>query len=80
MYASERWRKLRIIYLRRHPLCKDCEAVGMVTPATEVDHITAWRKGGTEARQQELLWDWHNLQALCKSCHSRKTMREVRTK
>ena len=40
----------------------------MVTAAAEVDHIIPLARGGTN--------DLANLQPLCKSCHSRKTMRE----
>lgn len=41
---------------------------GVIRPATEVDHIIPRSKGGTDI--------WENLQALCKSCHSKKTRRE----
>lgn len=65
-----RWRALRIMFLRRHPLCADPDGVhtGPV-PATDVDHIVPKRDGGRDA--------WDNLQALCHSCHSRKTAREL---
>ncbi|HMR01747.1 MAG TPA: HNH endonuclease [Candidatus Competibacter phosphatis] len=60
-----RWRRIRLMYLRAHPLCVECAAHGRTTQATEVDHITPLANGGTHAEE--------NLQALCKSCHSRKT-------
>ena len=59
-----RWRKLREQVLREEPYCRLCGA-----PASEVDHIVPRRRGGTDARS--------NLQPLCKSCHSSKTMREL---
>jgi hypothetical protein len=37
--------------------------------ATEVDHIQPLSRGGGH--------EWENLQALCKSCHSKKTARET---
>ncbi|MCR8827199.1 HNH endonuclease [Photobacterium sp. TY 1-4] len=40
-------------------------------PATDVDHITP-HKG-----DRRLFFDQSNWQSLCKSCHSRKTAREV---
>ena len=64
------WRKFRDGFLRRHPLCVMCEAQGRVTPATVVDHITP-HKGDTT-----LFWAKDNHQALCASCHSRKTLAE----
>jgi len=64
-----RWRRLRQMYLNAYPLCADpygCHAQhGELVPATEVDHIKSKCNDGTN--------DWNNLQALCKSCHSRKT-------
>lgn len=42
---------------------------GIVTPATDVDHVTPLRRGGTN--------DPANLQALCHPCHSRKTCAET---
>ncbi len=59
------WRKLRAAFLASHPFC---ESPGCLNAATEVDHKLALRKGGTH--------DEANLQALCRSCHSRKTVRD----
>ena len=57
------------MFLMRHPVCEDPFGVhaarGELVPATEVDHIVPKARGGPDA--------WDNLQALCKSCHSRKT-------
>lgn len=54
------WRVLRHRYLKAHPTCVQCGQ-----PATDVDHITPRRQGGTD--------EWSNLQGLCRECHSRKT-------
>ena len=66
------WRKLRTLHLNAHPLCVHCRAKGIITAATEVDHITPHR--GDFA----LRIDPANLQSLCKPCHSRKTATEDR--
>ncbi len=65
------WQRLRRWFLMRHPLCEHCERKGRATPATEVDHVVPIRAGGPRLDQA-------NLQALCKSCHSRKTVRDQR--
>lgn len=66
------WRKLRRMYLRRHPLCEDPDDVHGEdrVAATEVHHRVPLAAGGTNA--------FENLQALCKPCHSRITARESR--
>lgn len=64
-----RWRRLRLLFLARNPLCVDPfgihTAIHQVVAATDVDHIQPIERGGSHA--------WGNLQALCHSCHSRKT-------
>lgn len=57
------WQKLRLMILRGEPLCRRCGEA-----ASQVDHIVPLRKGGTNAQE--------NLQSLCHSCHSRKTITE----
>lgn len=63
------WRRLRAMHLAQEPLCRHCGRQGIVTPASEVDHIVPRSNGGSDK--------YENLQALCKSCHSRKTYREM---
>ena len=70
---DSRWRKYRLSYLRRHPLCVKCKAAGLITPATVVDHIQP-HKGDSS-----LFWEPSNHQALCSSCHSGDKQREERT-
>ena len=66
-----RWRKQRAMFLSAHPLCVDPFGVHprQVVAATDVDHIVARRRGGSD--------DVSNLQALCHSCHSKKTQEEM---
>jgi 5-methylcytosine-specific restriction protein A len=70
--ASERgyghsWRQARLNFLSSNPLCVQCHAKGYIVSATVVDHIIPHQ--GDEG----LFWDRDNWQALCRSCHSRKT-------
>jgi 5-methylcytosine-specific restriction endonuclease McrA len=65
-----RWQKARATFLERHPLCRHCQQKGVVTVATDVDHIIPHRGN------QQLFWDTSNWQSLCHSCHSVKTQAE----
>ena len=67
---NHKWRKVSKQYLQSHPLCVQCLKEGRYTAATVVDHIKPHR--GDSA----LMWDRNNWQALCKSCHDKKTWRE----
>lgn len=67
------WRKLRRVKLDRDPLCQHCLERDRTEAATEVDHITPIEDGGARL-------DLANLQSLCKSCHSKKTARDVRAR
>lgn len=61
------WRRLRVMYLRRNPVCVDPFGVhhNAIVVATDVDHIIPKRAAGRDA--------FDNFQALCHACHSRKT-------
>ena len=69
-YQSVRWREVRAAFLRQHPVCGACEQLGRVVPAVVADHVTPLKDGGAR-------FDTANLQALCISCHNRKTARET---
>jgi 5-methylcytosine-specific restriction protein A len=57
-----KWRFIRASYLKRHPRCERCGA-----KATEVHHID--ERGGEPGSNRD-----DNLEALCKSCHSKQTL------
>ncbi|KJV38197.1 HNH endonuclease [Acinetobacter brisouii] len=60
------WRKLREKVLQRDSyLCVQCNSVGQIAEATDVDHIIPKAHGGTD--------DMSNLQSLCSVCHKEKT-------
>ncbi|MFF0831010.1 HNH endonuclease [Brevibacillus sp. NPDC003359] len=65
-----RWRKARTNYLSLNPLCVHCWNDGKAMAATVVDHIKP-HKG-----DKLLFWDRANWQALCATCHSKKTAKE----
>jgi 5-methylcytosine-specific restriction protein A len=65
---NRKWQRIRRLYLDSNPLCVHCLQRGDTTPATQVDHILRLKWGGTHHPS--------NLQALCASCHARKTQLE----
>ena len=65
LYRTARWQRLRRAILHYTPNCP-CG-----NPATDIDHITPLENEGPP-------YDRANLQALCHSCHSAKTNRELR--
>ena len=65
------WQKARREFLRNvQPLCQECLKQGKYTKATDVDHIVPHRG------DMRLFWDESNWQALCHSCHSKKTRKQ----
>jgi len=58
------WQRYRVIYLANNPVCS-CGAMAKV-----VDHIQPVNQGGG-------FWDENNHQSMCKSCHNRKSAREM---
>lgn len=59
---TRQWVNARAEYLKAHPKCKTCGAA-----ATVVDHRDAHRGDTTK------FWNKRNWQALCATCHNRKT-------
>ncbi|MBM9615321.1 HNH endonuclease [Desulfobulbus rhabdoformis] len=63
------WKRIRLRILKRDGyLCQECQRMGRVTMATDVDHVTPLADGGTD--------DDKNLQSLCGVCHKKKTREE----
>lgn len=67
---SSQWRKARLGYLAKYPLCTICNENGRVTAGNVVDHIKP------HLGDKVLFWDSDNWQTLCPSCHGRKTASE----
>lgn len=69
-YTTAQWQRLRKRKLSDEPLCEVCCRLGRIIPASHVDHRVAIAKGGAPFPELS------GLQALCASCHSRKTNAE----
>lgn len=70
-YSSAAWRRTRAAFLAAHPYC-ECPAHAALPAiarpdATEVDHVDGLGLAGPRA------FDWSNLRAMTKACHSRRT-------
>ena len=64
------WRIIRDQAMSRDDwLCQPCKKKGIITAATQCDHIKPKSEGGTDSLS--------NLQAICKDCHSIKTTQEA---
>ena len=64
---GRRWQRLRMMVLRRDPICV---VAGCIEPSTDADHIIPKSQGGDDSME--------NLQGMCHSHHSRKTRLEGR--
>ena len=71
-YSTAQWQRHRQLILSQSPICKACLIHGIVTPATEVDHVFPWSQIGAQAFYVNL------FQSLCKPCHTYKTALEQR--
>ena len=70
-YLTGRWRRFRDWYISKQPLCELCEKEGRTVPAVLVDHVVELRDLGAP-------YDETNVQALCASCHAKKTKQEAK--
>lgn len=73
LYTDPRygWARRRAQQLIDEPFCRECTKAGRSrVPATDVDHVIPHR-GNVE------LFTTGQLQSLCHSCHTRKTMAEI---
>lgn len=64
-YSLTAWRNCRRAFLSMNPLCVDCLADGVTEPAVDVHHVVDRRRCADP-------YDHANLEALCKSHHSRR--------
>ena len=67
--TGDRLQEIRRLHFLQNPLCVHCEAKGLVTLATELDHIVAMGNGGEDVQS--------NRQGLCHDCHSIKTAADM---
>jgi 5-methylcytosine-specific restriction protein A len=66
--TGRRLQKARAELFAKCPLCARCKALGLVTLATQRDHIIPLEEGGRD--------DDSNVQGLCHDCHDVKSKAE----
>lgn len=71
VYATRRWRSLRLYKLDHSPLCEMCEREGRVRAAVDVHHRVSFMITTDPDRRCELAYDYDNLMSLCKECHQK---------
>lgn len=69
-YNTNIWKKIRLNYIQKHPLCEICEYNGKVVPAEDVHHKDSPFHYISKEKQYEKLTDIDNLISVCKQCHS----------
>ncbi len=68
-YKTQNWKKTRAAYLSSvGGLCERCLARGLIVPAAVVHHRVYIDE--TNINDPTVVLDWHNLEALCASCHA----------
>ena len=72
-YSTHQWRRLRAMVLTDQPLCRYCQQMGQLTPATVCDHIKPVRL------HPELAFEYDNLQPMCERCHNGIRAQEDKT-
>lgn len=73
------WDKRRVRILRRdRGLCQPCLQQGVVTKATQVDHIRNKAEAKAAGWTDEQIDADENLQSICTECHKVKTAAEAR--
>lgn len=68
-YNSTAWRKLRLSYMKQHPVCEECLKNGKVTAADSIHHKKSPFRGNDV--NWTLLLDPDNLESICRECHAR---------
>ena len=55
--------------MQSNPLCEICAAAGIITPGTEIHHITPVDTGANNEQMELLAYNYNNLITLCHACH-----------
>ena len=71
MYSKAEYRKLRDWYYQCHPICEDCQRIGLLTEAKDIHHVLSpYDPNISPAESYRRLMDENNLVSLCRFHHN----------
>ena len=71
MYSKAEYRKLRDWYYQCHPICEDCQRIGLLTPSRDIHHVMSpYDPNISPAESYRRLIDENNLVSLCRYHHN----------
>ena len=71
MYSKAEYRKLRDWYYQCHPICEDCQRIGLLTEAKDIHQlITTYNTNISPDESYRRLMDENNLVSLCRYHHN----------
>jgi|TARA_R100000951_G_scaffold23002_2_gene19061 hypothetical protein len=74
LYKTGEWEATRRAVLERDPICQWCMHCGLITEATDADHIIPSRYLKTHSE----FFDQENIVGSCRSCNSRRASYEAK--
>ena len=71
MYSKAEYRKLRDWYYQCHPICEDCEKLGLITESRDIHHVLSpYEPNISPAESYRRLMSENNLVSLCRYHHN----------
>ena len=71
MYSKSEYRKLRDWYYQCHPICEDCQRIGLLTEAKDIHHVMSpYDPNISPAEFYRRLMDENTLVSLCRYHHN----------
>ena len=71
MYSKAEYRKLRDWYYQCHPICEDCQRIGLLTEAKDIHQVLSpYDQNISPAESYRRLMDENNLVSLCRYHHN----------
>lgn len=72
-YNSPQWKRVRKLYVSKHPLCEDCLERGEINPTEIVHHIIELTP--KNINDVNITLNEENLRGVCRTCHGKEHTR-----